>query len=129
MGPDLMPVMLTRPVVRFALTGLLVTGLHALVAVAFMSFIAGSPPLANGTAFLMATVVSYLVNTRWSFSKPLHGRNMLRFCLVSLVGLSLSVAVASAGQHYGLHYWYGILAVVCVVPPVTFLLHSCWTYR
>jgi hypothetical protein len=28
-----------------------------------------------------------------------------------------------------LHYWLGIGLVVCVVPPVTFLLHSLWTYR
>src|ERR1019366_2731272 len=120
---------LTTQALRFTLSGLLVTGLHVLVATAFIQIVLLAPSLANGMAFLVATVFSYLINTMWSFSSPLHGRNLFRFCCVSCIGLFLAMTISGAAQYYGLHYLYGIGFVACIVPPVTFLLHNFWTYR
>lgn len=114
---------------RFALSGLLVTGLHIFIATAAIQILSLAPSLANGLAFVVATVFSYLIHTRWSFSRPLHGKNLIRFSVVSLIGLSLAMVTSGAAQYYGLHYWYGIFFVVCTVPPITFLLHNFWTYR
>lgn len=119
----------TRQALRFVFSGLLVTGLHVYIATAFIKYLLPAPPLANGVAFLVATVFSYLINTMWSFSSPLHRRNLFRFCVVSLIGLSLAMAISGTAQYYGLHYLYGIGFVACTVAPVTFLLHSFWTYR
>lgn len=119
----------TRQVQRFAISGLLVTGLHVFVAAGFIRLLAAAPPVANGIAFVVATVFSYMINTLWSFSSPLHGRNLLRFVSVSIFGGFLAVCVSSFAQQYGMHYLYGIGLVALAVPPVTFLLHSFWTYR
>ena len=124
-----LPPVLTRQALRFALSGLLVTGLHVFIATVFIQIVLLAPSLANGVAFLVATIFSYLLNTKWSFSSPLHGRNLFRFCCVSFIGLFLSMTISGAAQHYGLHYGYGIGLVVCILPPVTFLLHNYWTYR
>ncbi|WP_445179412.1 GtrA family protein [Pseudomonas sp. McL0111] len=115
--------------VRFAVTGVFVTALHALVAVLFINFVAPQPPLANGVAFTVATVVSYLINTTWSFSARLHGRTMLRFMVVSVCGFFLAMFVAWAAQMAGLHYLLGIGAVALTIPAFTFVLHNFWTYR
>jgi putative flippase GtrA len=120
---------LTKPVFRFAFSGLLVTGLHVLIASTFIQIVLPSPAIANGVAFVVATVFSYLINTMWSFSSPLHGRTLTRFFLVSFIGLSLSMAISGTVQYIGLDYLYGIGFVVCIVPPITFLLHNFWTYR
>lgn len=114
---------------RFAVSGLLATGLHVLIAVSFIRLILPSPMLANGVAFATATVFSYLINTLWSFSSRLHGKNLRRFVVVSALGCLLSVVVSGLAQHYGLPYGLGIVLVVLSVPPATFLLHSFWTYR
>nr|WP_282961457.1 GtrA family protein [Pseudomonas sp. 14A] len=114
---------------RFAVTGLFVTALHALVAVLFIRFIAPEPPLANGFAFAVATVVSYLINTAWSFSARLHGRTLLRFLTVSAGGFLLAMLVAWAAQMAGLNYLFGIGAVALTIPAFTFVLHNFWTYR
>ena len=79
---------------RFGLTGLLVTGLHAITAIVLIEWLALAPPLANGVAFAVATVVSYVVNTTWSFSSQLHGRTLRRFVCVSVAGFLL------AGLHF-----------------------------
>ena len=114
---------------RFAVTGLFVTALHALVAVLFINFVAPQPPLANGVAFTVATVVSYVINTTWSFSARLHGRTLLRFLSVSACGFLLAMFVAWAAQMAGLNYLLGIVAVALTIPAFTFVLHNFWTYR
>lgn len=120
---------LVRRGLRFAVTGLFVTALHALVAVLFIRFIAPEPPLANGFAFAVATVVSYVINTAWSFSTRLHGRTLLRFLTVSAGGFLLAMLVAWAAQMAGLNYLFGIGAVALTIPAFTFVLHNFWTYR
>lgn len=120
---------LTRQAFCFALSGLLVTGLHVCIVTVFIQIVLPAPSLANGVAFVVATIFSYLINTTWSFSRRLHGRNLFRFCFVSFIGIFLAMAISGAAQYYGLHYWYGIGLVVLTVPPVTFWLHNCWTYK
>jgi putative flippase GtrA len=114
---------------RFAVTGVFVTALHALVAVLFIHFISAPPPLANGVAFAVATVLSNVINTTWSFSARLHGRTLVRFLLVSVCGFFLAMFVAWAAQMAGLHYLLGIGAVALTIPAFTFVLHNFWTYR
>ncbi|KPU50605.1 gtrA-like family protein [Pseudomonas fluorescens] len=115
--------------VRFAVTGLFVTALHALVAILFINFVIAKPPLANGVAFAVATVVSYVINTTWSFSARLHGSTLMRFMLVSFGGFLLAMLVAWAAQMAGLHYLLGIGAVALIIPAFTFVLHNYWTYQ
>lgn len=111
------------------MTGLFVTALHAVVAVLFINFVMPMPPLANGVAFAVATVVSYLINTTWSFSARLHGRTLLRFMMVSCAGFLLAMFVAWVAQTAGLNYLAGIGAVALTIPAFTFVLHNFWTYR
>ncbi|WP_163908944.1 GtrA family protein [Pseudomonas frederiksbergensis] len=120
---------LIKRALRFAVTGLFVTALHAVVAVLFINFVMPMPPLANGVAFAVATVVSYLINTTWSFSARLHGRTLLRFMMVSGAGFLLAMFVAWAAQIAGLNYLMGIGAVALIIPAFTFVLHNFWTYR
>lgn len=114
---------------RFAMSGLLVTGLHVLVAASFIHFVAPRPSVANGIAFVAATIVSYLINTLWSFSSPFRKSSFIRFILVSVIGCVLAMSVSGLAEFYGMSHWVGIACVVAVVPPVTFLLHTFWTYR
>ncbi|MEO6677657.1 MAG: GtrA family protein [Pseudomonas sp.] len=120
---------LIKRALRFAVTGLFVTALHAVVAVLFIHFVMPMPPLANGVAFAVATVVSYLINTTWSFSARLHGRTLLRFMSVSGAGFLLAMFVAWVAQMAGLNYLMGIGAVALTIPAFTFVLHNFWTYR
>lgn len=114
---------------RFAVTGLFVTALHAVMAVLFINYVLALPPVANGVAFSVATLVSYVINTSWSFSSRLHGRTLVRFMMVSGAGLLLAMLVAWAAQMAGLHYLLGIGAVALTIPAFTFVLHNFWTYR
>ncbi len=114
---------------RFALTGLLLTGVHTILAAAFIELVSALPPIANGLAFASATVLSYLINTHWSFSAKLSRSTFRKFLIVSVFGFVLAMLVSWLMQLAGYHYLLGILAVALCVPPVTFLLHNFWTYK
>jgi len=113
---------------RFASTGVLATLAHIITACATIEWTHAGPVVANGIAFCVATAFSYVVNTRWSFSHPLGGRNLVRFCTVSAGGLVVAMAVSGIAERIGLPYGLGIALVVILVPPVTFSLHARWTY-
>ncbi len=114
---------------RFGFSGTLVTGLHITIAYAIINVLLPVPWIANGIAFIISTMVSYLLNTIWSFSSQPDGTNFLRFYIVSGVGLCLAMGVSGLAQFCGMNYWNGICAVVLSGPPTTFLLHNFWTYR
>ncbi len=117
------------PLQRFLVTGVLNTLCHAVVAVAMIELAHAGPTLANVVAFVIATAMSYLINTLWSFSHRISGVTLLRFILVSLVGVGITAAVAHTAAALGAHYLVGILCVALTNAPVTYLLHRFWTYR
>lgn len=121
---------------RFGVTGVANTGIHALVAVLCLEgFFLGVPALvagpvvANGVAFVVATVFSYVVNTVWSFSTEMNRRNFQRFIVVAVIGLFAAMALARLAELIGLPPLGSVALVVCVMPFVNFGLHAFWTYR
>lgn len=120
---------LLKRTVRFGATGVFVTALHVVIATLFIHYILHNPSIANGFAFCIATVVSYLMHTKWSFSSDLEGKNLLRFIAVSIVGLMLSLLIPFITKSMGFDYMVGTVAVVIALPITNFVLHNFWTYR
>jgi len=121
---------------RFGITGVANTGIHALVAVLCLEgfflgvpWLVTGPVVANGTAFVVATVFSYVVNTVWSFSTDMNRRNFQRFIVVAVIGLLAAMGLARLAEMVGLPPLGSVVLVVCVMPFVNFGLHSLWTYR
>ena len=123
------PERLARRAWRFGLTGLLATGTHALVAVAAIEIARLPVTWANAIAFAVATSLSYLLNTLWSFSAPLRGRTLRRYLVVSCAGLLLAAGIAGLAQARGFGYLAGIAFVAATLPVFSFALHHAWTYR
>lgn len=115
--------------IRFSFVGLLVTAVHAVIAIIFIQLLLINPPLANGVAFIGATLLSYIINTVWSFSSKLHGKTLSRFAVVSIIGFLSAMLVSWIAQVSGYNYLQGICAVAIMIPPLTFLLHNFWTYK
>lgn len=117
------------PLLRFGVSGVLATAVHVIVAITLIDRFGVGPTLANATAFCVANPCSYLLNTFWSFSARPQRASLVRFVAVSLFGLWLTTMTAGAVERLGGNHWLGIIAVVLIVPPATFLLHRFWTYR
>ncbi|MDQ0141769.1 GtrA family protein [Cupriavidus necator] len=114
---------------RFGISGLLATGIHVAVATPLIFLLHASQVSANGIAFVIANIGSYLLNTLWSFGATPGRDSYLRFLAVSLLGLGLTLAISAGAQALAAGYWTGLVAILAVVPPITFALHRSWTYR
>lgn len=114
--------------IRFAIIGVCASGIHTIVAVICIKYFIVLPHWANGIAFVVANVISYIFNTVWSFSTRLSGYTFFKFFLVSVLGFFLTLMIAWCADQLGLHYLIGILCVIFMVPLVTFTLHNLWTY-
>jgi putative flippase GtrA len=118
-----------RQALKFSISGLCATAVHVLVASSLITKAGLGAGLANGLAFLTATLFTLVINTYWSFSARITWVIFRRYALVAIVGFFLSTGISQLFDMFGHHYGFGIAAVVCIIPAVNFLMHHYWTYR
>lgn len=114
-------------IARFAATGLLSTGTHIAVAL-FLTNLGWGPGLANGCAFCVALIVSWYLNTIWTFGRSPARAQFFQYAAVSALGLVATVAIAEAVRMAGGTDLMGIAVVVLLVPAMTYSLHAMWTF-
>ncbi|MBN3783313.1 GtrA family protein [Burkholderia sp. Ac-20345] len=115
--------------VRFGVSGLCSTAIHALVAAALFAQFDATLVTANAIAFLCATAFSYLANTLWSFSSTVRTRNVVRFLAVTLAGFVETLLLARAAEALDVSRGMSVVAIALLIPPTTYVLHRLWTYR
>ena len=120
--------MLLTRLIRFGIAGGGVTLLHIVIAVSLVESGMTGAAMANGTAFIIAALTSFLINARFTFHASLGGGAFPRFMMVTLVCGGLSVGLASLVDSAGLDYRIGIAVVVAIVPFISFLLHNFWSF-
>jgi len=118
--------------VRFAISGGLVTalgvGVYAVIAVGLR----WHPQLGNFLAYAVAVATGYALHSRWSFKG--HGTRSagtgVRFIVVSLISLGLnSFWVWLFTEGLDLSPAWPILPMLFVTPAVTFALNRQWVFR
>lgn len=114
---------------RFAVTGLVTTATHTAVVLLLTGNGAAEVGAANFIAFLGATAISFVMNSWWSFQRPLTLRSGLRFGMVAGLCACAAAAIAALAESRGLPPLGGIGAVVIAVTPMSYVLHRNWTYR
>lgn len=120
---------LARSAIGFAAVGVLSSITHVCMATLLIGQLGSRPPLANGVAFVVATLLSYVANTRLNFGARLSLATTGRFALVAGTAGLMSIAIAWLVERAGGHYALGIALVVVAVPPFSFFGHRTYTYR
>lgn len=116
--------------VKFGFVGLAATAVHVAMLFLLVEQLGVEPVLASVPAFLTALVISFLANHHWTFSaKGTYGHYFSRFATVSAAGMIVNVAImyiTVSLMH--LSYVAGLMAVVILVPLVSFFLQRYWTF-
>ena len=114
---------------RYYIVGIVATLMHVIiVAVLIEKFDFKAGP-ANGIAFFLATIFSYIMNTYWSFQAKMSFFVLCKFWSVALIGCLFAIFISSAAESLSLHYLLGIAMVMSVVPVISYFLHRNWTYK
>ena len=115
--------------IRFGLVGVANTAVHAGIVIALMELLAPPAFIANGIAFCFANVMSYLLNSRFTFRIPASLLGYRRFLAVSLVSLGLTLLITSVVEYLGLHYAVGLVMAIFVVPVLNYLVMKLWAFK
>lgn len=114
---------------RFLLVGVGSTVIHILVLLMMVKMFAMPMSGANALAFIAATAWSYLLNTFWTFTVSLASSNFLRFVIVSIAMAGMSAIFGFIADINNWPVLAPALMSVFLLPPITYLLHSRWSYK
>lgn len=89
-----------------------------------------NPIVGSMTAFIMMTIVSLLLNVRYTFESRFTHQKVFRFLIVSFIGFVLNFMVMFLIIHIlTYHYLIGELITILVIPMVNFILNNYWTFQ
>ena len=114
--------------IRFGLVGVANTAMHAGIVIGLMETFAPPAFLANGVAFMFANLMSFVLNSRFTFKIPVSFLYYRRFLLASLVSFVLTLLITSVVEHLGWHYGVGLILVILVVPALNYLVMKMWAF-
>jgi putative flippase GtrA len=114
--------------IRFGLVGVANTVVHAGIVIALMEAFVPPAFVANGVAFVFANLMSYVLNSRFTFKTPLSFLGYRRFLLVSLVSLGLTLLITSVVECLGWHYSVGLIMVILLVPILNYMVMKIWAF-
>ncbi|WP_394372573.1 GtrA family protein [Ralstonia mannitolilytica] len=117
-----------RSFIRFALVGVVNTGLHTIVLWG-LAKLGVFYTVASGIGFLVASIFSYVVNCRWTFKQAYSMESACRFLFANSSVLVWSLAVALAADRGYFGTTVVIILTAAVGPTINFLVHKLWTFR
>jgi len=113
---------------RFALVGVLNTGVHLAVVAALVELASFPPVPSNGLAFVTANAFSFWANSRFTFRTRVEPARYGRFLVVSLAGLALALSASRLAEVQRWHYLVGVLLTCAALPILSFAANRWWTW-
>lgn len=128
-APELIRGLPIGELIRFAVTGTVNTLVH--LGVYFALVATGVKPVpASVPAFIMAVIVSYILNRNWVFSnRGSHRRQFTRFLTVVVGGLGINIAMMYLMvEQLGQNHRIGLgLTVICLTV-WSYAANKLWTF-
>lgn len=118
-----------RALVVFGLIGVANTLLHSGTVIALVESALARPVPANVAGFALANTCSFFANCRFTFHQAPSWPRYRKFLAVSLLSLTLTVALSTLAERMHWHYLVGLLLVLLCGPVLTFALHKAVTFR
>jgi putative flippase GtrA len=118
-----------KQLLRFSGVGIFSTLVHVVAALIFIKIFYLSATYSNIYAFFVATIVSYVFNTLWSFEQKLARHSFFRFLIVGLLSLGVITYVGNLVEEFHYPPETSILIIVCIIPVINFAIHKLWTFK
>ncbi|GAM98686.1 hypothetical protein U91I_02321 [alpha proteobacterium U9-1i] len=94
--------------VRFLIVGAIATSAHYTVLIVLREVFGVDPVIGTVIGYATGTIVSYLLNRRFTFeTRPAFGRGLAKFVLVNVVGAGLNAMIVWLATSVGAHYMVG----------------------
>ena len=115
--------------VIFGIIGVINTVTHSMIVICAVELITLNPVTANIVAFFNTNILSYLMNSKWTFESIPSLLGYGRFLVASAVGLFLTVAFATLAEFMEWHYLIGLFLIIVIMPFLTYFVYKVWVFR
>lgn len=120
----------TMQFMRFGLVGIVATLCHMCTLIILVEFFNHQPLVASTIGFILAVIVSYILNCRFTFI--VSGNHVLlfsKYLIVCLTGLAINTSIMFLTVEI-LNWWYimGQIPTLIIVPITNFTLNKYWTF-
>jgi len=112
--------------VRYAIVGVVSTGIYIIAAFFLIYFVDDSIFSSNIFGFACAFLFSYLAQSKFVFNSNISFNKASKFFLVQFVSLLLAIGLTNLTQ--GLNAYFKVLIIVVILPLITFIIHRLWTF-
>lgn len=120
---------LLRGLIRFGLAGGVSTLTYFVLTVVMVHGLSFRPIHASVLAYCIALVVSWFLQSRYVFRKNGDSKAIIRFIVLGLLGLIISVVVFLLGEDRFIgHAWILALFVSILIPVLNFLVMNFWVF-
>ena len=115
--------------VIFGMIGVINTFTHSMIVICAVELITLNPVTANTVAFLITNILSYLMNSKWTFELTPSLLGYGKFLVASAGGLFITVAFATLAEFMEWHYLIGLFLIIVIMPFLTFFVYKVWVFR
>ena len=113
---------------KFILVGVVSAGTHYSVYLSLIVALSIGAVPATVVGFILGTIVSYVLNSRYTFQAAQTPATFARFWLVTLAGGALNAGVVWVLVGAGMHFAIAGVIAICVAAAFNFLCHRYWTF-
>ena len=116
--------------IKYSFVGCISVGIYFLFVYILIERYQWGPVVGSAAAFIIMTIVLFLMNVRFTFRSSFTQQKLFRFLFVSLIGFVLNFMLIFCTVHVlSFHYLVGEVITVLVIPLVNFLLNYYWTFQ
>jgi putative flippase GtrA len=112
----------------FSIIGVANTVTHGAVLMFCVEIWSLAVVLSHLIAFGVANIISYVLNSIYTFHTKITFHRYTKFWAASMVSLGLTLILSWLINQHGFHYMAGFLIIVITVPIVSFVIMKFWAF-
>lgn len=112
----------------FSMIGVVNTGVHGSVLMVCIEMWGLAVVLSHLVSFSIANVISFALNSVYTFHTKITFRRYAKFWAASMISLGLTLSLSWIFKEFGFHYMVGFMFIIVAVPIVSFLIMKFWAF-
>lgn len=115
---------------KYSLVGCISTVVYFLCVFIMVEFFEKDPLLASAISFIIMTIISFMLNKKYTFVSDFSHSRLMRFFIVAFIGFILNfIIMFIIVKVLSLHYTIGELVTTLIIPLINFTLNNYWTFK
>lgn len=116
-------------IIKFSLIGITNVLVVLVLVFFFVRILNLDPVLANGAAYFLSAINSYLMNSFITFKKSFSSEMLARFLIASIFLSLCASVITEVTLNYGYDYLVSLFFIIFALPLLSFFIHKYWSLR